>query len=194
MAVVEGRGRVAPSPVNVALTESDWQLIDRLGRLRAEKYQGRSGYSGGLMGNAVDPNIVGVAGETAFRYWMNAKLKVSAFNIDQGDQFDAGWDFNVCGVKVDVKSGQAPKELKITRVRHGHLRPINADIFVLIRVDLAQRFVKLLGWIKKKEIEKFNRSPLANAEHWNLIADIEDLKPMNRLVQYFSAKLKAGVA
>ena len=191
MPVVEGRGPTAPAPIFVPLNEDEIEVIDRLGRLRAEKYRGRTDTWGkGLLGtNHIDPMVRGVAGEWAFAKWMNKMLRTSLFHVDEKNHRygDGGKDFFVFDQRIDVKENGKGDTLFIKRCEHGRIIPLKADIYVLTQLVNPSR-VLLIGWIKNKGSNLDRFAPARRGEHHNIEIPAAALLPMGRLVQLFNAR------
>ncbi len=195
MATVEGRGHVKPAPKTVTMTGDELEILRAEGRMRAN-FRGygkrNDAWGKGFMKTPTDPIFHGNVGESAFAKWMNHQLGAELFKPDLQLKpgGDGGKDFDVCGMRIDVKANLLPADssfnLLVRRVDNGRIIPLVSDIFVFVSTEKPTA-PALLGWARREDMERFAKSPRQNATHWNIEIPRDALKPMNRLVALVKA-------
>lgn len=118
------------------LTSNDWQDILAIAekRYRTE-------------GKREDADLLGAAGEYAFSKLFN----LPAPNTQAEE--DAGWDFELNGVTVDVKT--VSDDLHVVSLlvpKHGR-----AGVYVLCHLDYDTKIVTFVGWISGGEAKTYGR-------------------------------------
>jgi|TARA_Y100000310_G_scaffold276459_2_gene293609 hypothetical protein len=86
-----------------------------------------------------DADITGIMGELAFE-------KLTGLTMDRGTKPDNGWDFEVCGLTIDVKTRlQSNHEIRHLSVK---MPPVlRVDVYVLVIVE--GNAVDVIGWTPK---------------------------------------------
>lgn len=201
MAVVEGLGLVAPTAIPVTQIDgNDICQVIALGRTRAlfrgYEYSPDS-WKRGAFANAEKAIIMGCIGELAFARWTNAQLGREVlkpeFRLMQNG--DPGWDFNVNGLTIDVKSvGDGPdgkKPLLVRRIHKEKLVPLKAHVYVMVSVFTIER-PYLLGWCSRQRMTELKPSPICPDDWSNVVMPRVGLEKMNRLLKRIESAAFAG--
>lgn len=93
-----------------------------------------------------DAHFLGAVGEAAFLKDVGQSIKKIG---SQGT--DPGWDFEISGVKVDIKTKDWPKDDIHFLIKEGRLF---ADVYVGYRWDEKTRTATYLGWATKDTVSR----------------------------------------
>jgi hypothetical protein len=92
-----------------------------------------------------NPHYLGKLGEVAF-----SKLFDLSVNFDVHQQGDAGYDFSLNDITVDVKT---TKYWKYPELKEFPGRQLSADIYILVGVNLDELYGDVCGFITRKNLE-----------------------------------------
>lgn len=195
MAIIEGRGKVAPVKVRVCLTNSDLIILAGESRKRAAaRYKDRidSWGRGMISANIVVPKFGPLSRTEApiFRGFVGEYATLKQLG-DIGDNSavdflirrggDAGFDLQICGLKIETKcaGGQFASSL----IRTGHY---GFDLAVFCHWQEPQYcFIK--GWIWKEDIAKMPEDESPYGHMNRIVADVE-LSPFSDLIDHLAAR------
>lgn len=96
--------------------------------------------------------VVGKIGEFCFlKQFLHRETDEKLFTINE--KTDDGWDFDVNGVKIDVKASNHPNARKM------FVRPnaLNSDVYVFFKIFGAYPILDMglfYGWLTKDEVKK----------------------------------------
>lgn len=202
--ISEGKGLHPPARIRVPM---DQKIIAELvaeatRRDEFRKYSNRNDvWGGGLINGSIlgdsglqikmsaRPILIGLGGEWAVKETLKNRVSgVGSLDIKLRDKGDGGKDFEIRGLRLDVKTRS--KSIDGNRVRlfyPGGDRVRNlADVFVFAEWVLSGA-VDLLGWATVSEISEWWRE-VGRGGHTNAIAEDEMLKPICRLVSLIEAR------
>src|SRR5690606_29126551 len=105
-------------------------------------------------------------------------------NFDLTATGDEGRDFDVFGVRIQVKTKWRGRKNLVRRVNdRRRLMALGSEVFVFARWVAMDNTVELLGWIDSKELRNHGKNTKSTrAEHWNTEIDEKHLHPMSQLV------------
>lgn len=188
----EGKGRISPPRIAIALSRADMRLLrDKSSeRTRYRAYSRRpDAWGRGFNPNAV---LLGCIGEQALAAYLDptgdARLSADLRLLPNGD---GGRDIVVAGLRSQVKTrGKDYGETLIRRIDDGGaLRPLSCDAIVSALWDGSlykdgSSTAWLLGWEWAERVISGGRtkpSPSREARHWNLTLEDRELRPMSDL-------------
>jgi hypothetical protein len=197
--MAEGRGWIAPAKEPVKLTcgeaiflagkakeRAEWRGYGSGGDWSRGLSRGREYPGVGYLGSEVRAPFVGLLGEYAAQVWLNRRLgrDVAAIDLEFRLTGDQGCDFDLCGLKHEIKTRQSA--LSPNRVRRATERcaivPIRSSIYVFAEFT-EPYIVNLLGWLWGKQVKKLAVVPAKCAGHANSEFGDEILWPMTRLIK-----------
>lgn len=197
MAMVEGKGRVKPSPARITLTAGERAELTELARHR-ESYrryqQRRDEWGSGLISDAV---LLGVFGEFAVCKFYNRRLRLS-LDVDREDKprGDEGYDILPCpGARTQVKTRKRDYGSMLVRrqTKQGGVIPIFWDMCVCCTIqsnldEPGPIEITLDGWVDHVDIVgnryKFAKLvPARRGDHLNLEVSDIDFFGVNDLVK-----------
>ena len=210
MWTTEGLGRVAPRPTRVRLDTAEVSFALSVARRRAayRRYSGRvDSWGRGLVGDGsgVRPVWWGTLGECAFAKWADDRLGVGLSVSDADYPFgDPGWDFDVAGYRVQVKTAGA--DYTELLVRTTEFTPQRCDLFVRAhwhpprsrqRVrglfgthELRERAVDLCGWSWYFDVFRHGSVATgAGGGHCNYVLPADRFRKMDDLAAILAARL-----
>lgn len=178
----EGRGRVAPKPIRILLSNQERRIIRRLTEERTA-YRGyansQSKWKQGLVG-ASQAVLIGMTGQYALRRYLGIADDDDSRLKPQGD---GGVDLEHKGLTMQVKTRRGTRiDNLIRRVTdRKKICPLVTKLFAFCQFN-DDATVYLLGWIRSRDARlcgHFKRSSVA--EHWNLVVDDVNLLPIHQL-------------
>lgn len=196
MAMVEGRGKVAPAPVTVTITPNEMGVLwqESVRRNARRQYAKRStqwgrGLTGAKFVPALDrevsgdvfPILAGLVGEWA-AYRVLHKSAGEAGGVDTAirDTGDRGIDLILAGISIQVKCRTTACPL-LVRKRQGHrLCPIRSQVFVFCHWQ-REWAVDVLGTVSRKDVQAWEVRDGKGRGHQNYVGSEADLFPIGRL-------------
>lgn len=189
----EGKGLIAPKPVEVHIVTADLLDLRRLAEMRA-RYRGyarRPDQWGQGLTN--DPIFKGLVGERALTLWLNSRFKTN-LDVDRRDlpHGDGGIDIWLFGISMQVKTRAYPGHLLICRERDGKIVEAPWKTCVSVTWDGREfangAFPLLDGWIARTRALSSGQFKTARrGNHMNIEVPDQELECMNRLAGYLKA-------
>lgn len=186
--LIEGRGKIPPTPEIVHLTATDIEIVADVAAKR-NQYRGyaRRQDSWGR-GSISDPVFVGLLGEHAVALFLNRRASCHlAIDSELRPFGDGGIDLTTDGLVFSIKTRQSASRSNLFRRVDGrkNLRALRGDFHVFCRRE-SDREIWILGWIDSSTMRQVARHVpgiAKNADWWNLDVDDAELTPMCRLVE-----------
>ena len=194
--VVEGKGRVAPAPIQVHLSRIEInQIIDGV-RTGLNRYGARiDGWGKGLLSGIESeflrnvpgdqkPAVAGKCGEYAL--WVLASRRLSPAECPPVDftrlsRGDGGIDLRLGGSSIQVKTRLTSRTNLIRHTNSaGIVQVLAGDAFVFCKWDGAL-VVDVLGWIRTRDIPSMPLKDSPRGDWTNFDVSDSDLFPMSRL-------------
>lgn len=186
--MIEGRGLVAPSEVVIRLTPGEVQLAAECASERTgfQKYgESKDPWRRGILDGVRGPDFFGFIGEIAFAKWCNTYAGCSV-SIDRELRRggDGGRDFVVESYRFDVKARVTSAKNLIRRDKYQRYK-CEAFVFCVAgpSEEIAARDVRMLGWIRHKDVPLRARTEEGRGGHTNYRVLDRDLDPMAHLVE-----------
>lgn len=196
----EGRGEIAPAPLQIYLTWNDLRIFrDFAAQVAARRHyaRGRTLWQLGLTSGftvggrfEIPPHeagaFIGKVGEYALVYFLNHTCgkEVARLNLDLLPRGDGGKDVIAFGRSIEVVTRRinSPSSLIRRTLPGGKILTLYSDYFMFAEYNIENPLkVTLLGWIRRRELEPMPTVPARRGEHRNI--DVKDLilQPMRTL-------------
>lgn len=188
----EGTGKKAPAPIAVHLSARD---IAQLSFVAEQRNKLRSyGQRSDAWGRGFNANstLLGLFGECATSRLLESKLDARVpLDLALRERGDHGVDLDALGTRLQVKCRERGKDNLIRRVDdRKRIREIDCDAFVFTKW-VPPATVHFLGWVEARDVSRvgiFQRSPRADARHFNVVIPAEELEPLTKLVDFIQAR------
>ena len=174
--IVEGKGRVAPSPVKVLITRTDVAVLSYEAERRNAHRSYASQFSTWKRGLTANPVLVGMVGELAIERKLKdlgVNCSVIDFSLNNGD---GGKDAEIAGVAYQIKtSTKTYSTCLVRRVSEtGKLLPLVADRFVFCRWNIGDKYCDIRGWCDRSQLRKSEHGKSKRGKWFNLeVSDCE---------------------
>lgn len=204
--IVEGRGKVAPSPHVVTFSgghEIRTAVAEAKRRNEGRRYgQRQDTWGRGLTGSVTIPNVAtvgadeapivaGFIGEIAVAYLINrhAKATICTPNFDVLPRGDGCIDLHPRGLGIDVKTRLRDYGKFLVRATddYGNRCSWNCDAFVFAGWG-KHLSCTVYGWQRSKFLRDLPLAPALKGNHQNVELQPEDLLPMCRLFDELEAR------
>lgn len=200
--IVEGRGKVPPAPIVVAVDADDYRRLSGLAADRSRKYVRR----GDAWGRGIRPDaiLVGLLAEQATVSLLRRRLPGLRVAWEPGvipHAGDDGCDVEVAGLRIQVKgAGREAGEVRHLYFRRqderGRVLPLSFDLAVCCACppSTGARAVSVLGWAMRQSLRRspFRQSPVGGMSHMNLRLAVEDLEPVGELIDWARTRSDVG--
>ena len=185
--IVEGKGKIAPTPTVVWLTETELVSVRAYTRDLAKK----TGWN-------IDNALVGAFGEGTFAKHLHSTIGLR-YLAQTGCYFhygDGGVDFEIYGVKIQMKTRRRGGYCQVKRTRKKSadvysLIPLRCDILIFaeLRTKIGAEIqqIHLLGWIRLDEFEQCGEGKRRDDGFYTRI-DPKYLEPISKLVALLKVK------
>jgi len=187
MSLVEGKGKVPPSPDVVTISASEVEYV----RLIAERRNSFRGYAHrqdtwgrGLIRN---PAFCGLLGEHGLCSYLNKRLGTKlAVDGELRIRGDGGRDIEIAGMSVELKTRVTGERYLVRRLDdRRRIKEIVSD-YVAFSKLISEREIHLLGWQTRSQFRLLSKLVKSTrGEWWNLDIDERELRPMSQLVEEF---------
>lgn len=180
----EGRGRVAPSPIQIKVQPADMRWLTEVA-MRRDEHRGysmsRDSWKRGMVSN---PTLIGMVGEFAIERFLLRRGIASSFVDDRLNNGDGGVDGEIHGITYQVKTAQRLYSTCLVRRVNGRgVRPLVADRFIFACWKNGDAVCLLRGWCTKSDVRRYSsRIKSTRGEHHNLEMPACELSPMGRLI------------
>jgi len=187
----EGVGIVAPKPVPIRLTDGEVALVRSAAaeRRRYRNYANRTDAWG--RGLIADPVLIGMSGELAVIVFLNRRLGLSlSLDTELLRKGDGGHDLPGIALPTQIKTRKTRSANNlIRRVSRKSIKPLDAKYFIFCQY-VDERTVHILGWLPEEQLRlaPFHKSPLRQAEHFNLDVPDSWLLPMQDYLDELEAR------
>jgi hypothetical protein len=189
----EGAGWIRPSPVKIALFDTDlkWarQIADTRNRHRGYRYS-RNEWNRGLL---KDPVYDGVLGEIAMVAWLNGTVGVRPLlTVDETlyRYGDGGKDIVVYGLSIDTKGETRNRPFSLVRrvTDRKRLAPLAADVYAFMTTEDPYGIL-FQGWLARSELrQKAVQRPARRGKHFNLEVEKRFLESPRQLQELIELK------
>lgn len=183
--LIEGRGVVAPNPVQIELSATDvkWLAAAADKRARFRDYRSRrDSWGPGIIAN---PIFVGLTGEHGLCVFLNKHAGChAAIDAALRPNGDGGCDVAALGLSFQVKTRLRGTSNLIRRVTESkRIAAVDPNaVYVFARWLPRESVVYLLGWIWGRDaVAVAIQERSAVARHWNLRLGDDRLESMWRL-------------
>jgi hypothetical protein len=186
--IIEGIGRVAPTPKRVSLSNCDLIYCREISDSRNKHRGYKSSESQWKNGICDDPVFIGTVGELALQKYLACNgLNCRIVNEDLNNG-DFGIDFVWCGCKYQVKTVLNIDRENILVRRSKTNRTIDshsASRFVFCQFSGKDKTAAILGWCNRETVvnSKYEKSPIRDAGWFNNVIDRRSLLPIADLLR-----------
>lgn len=190
--IVEGKGKVSPSPYICKLASSEIAYLQDVAQKR-DKHRGYSNFQSKWKNGCIaNPIFVGLVGEYVFWRALKSNRINATTDIDVLNSGDGGVDLCVCGHLYQVKTRVQRRNRLVRRVSdNGVLQPITCDRFVFCSYGPGDQ-CSIDGWCQSEQIieSRFEKSYRGN--WWNVNVNDADLFAFKDLVLLIQMELMYG--